>query len=200
VDTVLVSLGRIALEKSVDVLVAAFAIAARRRPRLRLLLVGSGPAEVAVARQAAAAGVADRIHVTGRLPRHDALSLVKACDLFVFASQTETQGLVLAEALAAGLPVAAVDGPGVTETLRPGVDAVVVPADPAETRAERLAAEIGSLLGNRRLRDRMAAEALAGAMRFDADRRVAEVADLYAEVLASRVNRVAVADVPTTMP
>jgi 1,2-diacylglycerol 3-alpha-glucosyltransferase len=199
VDTVLVSVGRVAPEKSVEVLVEAFAIAARRRPRLRLLLVGGGPAETAVARAAAAAGLADRVQVTGRLPRDEALSLAKAGDLFVFASQTETQGLVLAEALAAGLPVVAVDGPGITETLRPGVDAVVVAADPAATRADRLAAGIGSLLGNRRRRERMAAEAVTGAIRFDADRRVAEVADLYAEVLDARANRVAVADRPTTM-
>ena len=199
VDTVLVSLGRVAPEKSVDVLIDAFVLAAQRRPRLRLLLVGGGPAEEDVARQAASAGLADRVHVTGRLPRDEALSLVKACDLFVFASQTETQGLVLAEALATGLPVAAVDGPGVTETLRPGIDAVIVPAEPAATRAERLALEIGQLLGDRRRRDRMAARAAEGASRFDAVRRVAEVADLYTEVLATRANRVAVDDVPTTM-
>jgi glycosyltransferase involved in cell wall biosynthesis len=97
------------------------------------------------------------------------------------------------------LPVVAVDGPGVTETLRPGVDAVIVPAEPAASRAERLAREIGQLLGDRRRRDRMAARAVEGASRFDAARRVAEVADLYAEVLAARANRVAEADVPTTM-
>lgn len=198
-DTVLVSLGRVAPEKSVDVLLDAFAMAARRRPRLRLLLVGGGPAEDDVARRAASAGLADRVHVTGRVPRDEALSLVKACDMFVFASQTETQGLVLAEALAAGLPVAAIEGPGVTETLRPGVDAVIVPADPAGTRSERLGLEIGRLLGDRRRRERMAARAIEGAWRFDAARRVAEVAELYAEVLATRVNRVAEDGVPTTM-
>jgi 1,2-diacylglycerol 3-alpha-glucosyltransferase len=200
VDVVLVSLGRVAPEKSVDVLVDAFALAARRRPRLRLLLVGGGPAEDDVARRAEAAGMAGRVHVTGRLPRDEALALVKACDLFVFASQTETQGLVLAEALAAGVPVAAVDGPGVTETLRPGVDAIVVDAEPAATRAERLATAAGSLLGDRRRRDRMATQARVGAARFDAIQRVGEVAELYAEVLTGRAAKVAVDEAPTTMP
>jgi glycosyltransferase involved in cell wall biosynthesis len=204
VDVVLVSLGRIAPEKSVDVLVDAFAIAARRRPRLRLLLVGGGPAEADVARQAEAAGVGAKVHVTGRLPREEALSLVKACDVFVFASQTETQGLVLAEALAAGVPVSALDGPGVTETVRAGIDGVVVPAEPAATRAERLAAAAGGLAGNRRQRERMAARAREGASRFDAERRVREVAELYHEVLAmrrqSRAGPLAAGDAPTTMP
>jgi glycosyltransferase involved in cell wall biosynthesis len=200
VDVVLASLGRVAAEKSVDVLVDAFVLAARRRPRLRLLLIGGGPAEGEVRERAAKAGVGDRVHVTGRLPRDEALGLLKACDVFVFASQTETQGIVLAEALAAGLPVAAVDGPGVTESLRPGVDALVVPADPAASRAERLAAAAGSLVGDRRRRERMAAHAREGAARFDALARVAEVADLYREVIAARSGTVAVGGAPTTMP
>jgi glycosyltransferase involved in cell wall biosynthesis len=203
VDVVLVSLGRVAPEKSVAVLVDAFALAARHRPRLRLLLVGGGPAEAEVNARAAAAGLGERVHVTGRLPRQEALALVKACDVFLFASQTETQGLVLAEALAAGLPVAAVDGPGVTETVRPGIDGLVVPAEPAATRAERLAEAAGALAGDRRRRERMATRAREGAERFDVRRRVAEVADLYAEVLARRPGRgrvVATDGSPTTMP
>jgi glycosyltransferase involved in cell wall biosynthesis len=199
VDVVLVSLGRVAPEKSVDVLVDAFAVAARRRPRLRLLLVGGGPAEADVAARAAAAGLASRVHVTGRLPRDEALALVKASDIFLFASQTETQGLVLAESLAAGVPVVAVDGPGVSETVRADTDGLIVAAEPAETRADRLGAAAGELCGDKRRRERLAAQAIEGAARFDASRRVAEIADLYAEVLAGRADRVAVEETPTTM-
>jgi glycosyltransferase involved in cell wall biosynthesis len=183
---VLVSLGRVAREKSPEVLVDAFVRAARRRPRLRLLFVGGGPAEDAVQGHAAEAGVSGRIHVTGLLPRDEALALVKASDLFVFASQTETQGLVLAEALAAALPVVAVAGPGVASTIRPGLDGELVPAEPAATLAERLGVVAGALAGDRRRRERMALHAREGAARFDAQARVAEVAGLYRELLAGR--------------
>ncbi len=199
-DVVLVSLGRVAHEKSVDVLVDAFVVAARRRPRLRLLLVGGGPAEGEVAARAAAAGVGDRVHVTGGLPRDEALALVKACDLFLFASQTETQGLVLAEALAAGLPIVAVDGPGVAETVRANVDGIVVPAEPEETRGIRLGEAAGTLLGDRRRRQRLAANALDGASRFDASAWIGRLTDLYLEVIAGRIQRVAGNRPPTTMP
>jgi len=180
---VLVSLGRVAREKSPEVLVDAFVRAARRRPRLRMLFVGGGPAEDAVRAHAAEAGVSGRVHVTGLLPRDKALALVKASDLFVFASQTETQGLVLAEALAAGLPVVAVAGPGLASTIRPGIDGELVPAEPAATRAERLGVVAGALAGDRRRRERVAAQAREGAARFDARTRVAEVAGLYRELL-----------------
>jgi glycosyltransferase involved in cell wall biosynthesis len=203
IDVVVVSLGRVAPEKSVTVLVDAFALAARHRPRLRLLLVGGGPSQAEVLARAEAAGMGGRVHVTGRLPRLEAIGLVKACDIFAFASQTETQGLVLAEALAAGLPVAAVDGPGVTETVRPGADGIVVPAEPMEGREERLAEAIATLAGDRRLRERVSRRAREGAFRFDAGRRVAEVAMLYAEVLARRPrgDRMVAGDgSPTTMP
>jgi len=130
--------------------------------------------------------MAGRVHVTGRLPRDEALALLKASDVFIFASQTETQGLVLAEALAAGLPVVAVEGPGITATLRAGIDAEVVAAEPASTRAERLGVAAGALAGDQRRRGRMAAQAVEGADRFDARARVAHVAELYREVLAAR--------------
>ncbi len=183
---VVVSLGRVAREKNVLTLVDAFAAAARRRPRLRLLFVGGGPAEAAVRAHAEALGLADRVYVTGGLPREVALMLVKASDIFAFASLTETQGLVLAEALACGLSVAAIEGPGVAGTIRAGRDGFLVPADPADTQAARLGDAIGRLASDRRLREQMAAAALTGARRFDAGKLVARVEDLYHEVLAAR--------------
>ena len=182
----MVSLGRVAPEKNVLTLLDAFAAAARRRPRLRLLLVGGGPAEDAVRAQAEALGLADRVHVTGGLPREVALMLVKASDIFAFASLTETQGLVLAEALACGVPIAAIEGPGVAGTVRAGRDGLLVPADPDDTQAARLGDAIGRLAGDRRMREQMAATALAGARRFDSGKLVARVEDLYREVLAAR--------------
>jgi len=104
------TLGRLAPEKSVDLVVEAFAGAAADDPDLRLVVVGGGPSETALRERAAESDLAGRVLLTGQRPRAEALSLVKAADLFVSASRTETQGLVLAEALAVGLPVVALDG------------------------------------------------------------------------------------------
>jgi glycosyltransferase involved in cell wall biosynthesis len=128
--------------------------------------------------------MAGRLHLSGQLPRREAISLIRGADLFAFASRTETQGLVLAEALAAGLPVVALDGPGVRDSVRDGVDGVIVPAEPAADRTVRLAAAIGALAADHPRREALAAAAGSGADRFDAKRRVEEVLALYRELLA----------------
>jgi 1,2-diacylglycerol 3-alpha-glucosyltransferase len=180
---VVASLGRLAPEKSVELLVDAFALAAGVDPDMRLLLVGGGPSEAALRDRATRPDLAGRLHLSGQLPRREAISLIRGADLFAFASRTETQGLVLAEALAAGLPVVAIDGPGVRDSVRDGVDGVIVPAEPAGERAVRLAGAIGALAADATRREALAAAADSGAERFEAARRVEEIVALYREVL-----------------
>jgi glycosyltransferase involved in cell wall biosynthesis len=175
---VVASLGRLAPEKSVAELVDAVLAARRREPRLRLLLIGGGPLEAALRRRWDDAPNAP-VHVTGGLARLDALALLKGADLFAFASRTETQGLVLAEALACGLPVVARDGPAVGESVRDGVDGVIVGDSAAFTEA------LLGLAADPERRGEMAARALAGSDRFDQSRRIAEMLELYRDTLAS---------------
>jgi 1,2-diacylglycerol 3-alpha-glucosyltransferase len=173
---VIVSLGRLAREKSVDLLLDAFRVAAELEGRLRLLLVGGGPRRAALEARAHQLGLARRVHLTGSLPRAEALALVRGADLFAFASHTETQGLVVAEALACGLPVVAVDAPGTHDAVRPGIDGVLVPA-------ASLGSALAELAADPRRRAEMATAAAAGAARFDRARRIGEVVKLYRQLL-----------------
>jgi 1,2-diacylglycerol 3-alpha-glucosyltransferase len=183
-SVVVASLGRLAHEKGIDLLVDAFAVAAGVDPEMRLLLVGGGPREAALRDRATRPDLAGRLHLTGHLPRSEAIALIQGADLFAFASRSETQGLVLAEALVGGLPVVALEGPGVRDSVRDGVDGVVVPAAPAGDRAVRLAAAIGALAADPSRRAALAAAAELGAERFESARRVDEMVALYREVLA----------------
>jgi glycosyltransferase involved in cell wall biosynthesis len=182
-DAVIVaSLGRLAPEKSpMDVLEA---VALSDDPRLHLVVVGGGPSEDELRRRAAAPHLAGRVRFTGRLPRPAALATIAGADLFVFASRTETQGLVLAEALSAGLPAVAIDGPGVRDSVRDGLDGIVVAAQPAEGRARRLAAVLSELASDTDRRARMAARARDDADRFSIDRRADELEGLYRSLIA----------------
>jgi glycosyltransferase involved in cell wall biosynthesis len=184
---VAVSLGRIAPEKSAALLVRAFADAARADHRLRLLLIGGGPSADAMRQRAGRPDLAGRVAITGMLPRREALARLRGGDFFVFASRTETQGLVLCEALAAGLPVAALAGPGVSDSVRDGVDGLVVPRpEGVGEAAAALADAIRSLASDALLRGRLVEGAVAGAERFDVARRTGEVVDLYREIIARR--------------
>jgi glycosyltransferase involved in cell wall biosynthesis len=181
---VAVALGRLAPEKSPMALLEAFAMAGAREPRLRLLLIGGGPSEAALRARAAQPDLARRVAFTGMLPRSEALARLRGGDLFVFASRTETQGLVLAEALSAGLPAVALEGPGVADSVRDGVDGIIVATQPEPGRSERLAAAIGELAGDEGRRRQMAGRALADAGRFSVAGRVGETEVLYRTLLA----------------
>jgi glycosyltransferase involved in cell wall biosynthesis len=114
--------GRLAPEKNLAFLAEALAGHAEGEPRAHVLIVGDGPEADRIRAVFAARGLADRAHLTGVL-RGDALAAAyRAMDVFAFASKTETQGLVLAEAAAAGVPVVAIDAPGAREVVRDGVN------------------------------------------------------------------------------
>ena len=181
---VAVALGRLAPEKSPMTVLDAVALAGAREPRLRVLVIGGGPSEAALRARAALPDLAGRVAFTGMLPRSDALARLRGGDLFVFASRTETQGLVLAEALSAGLPAVAVDGPGVADSVRDGVDGIIVAALREPGRAERLATAIGELAGDEARRRQLAGRALADAGRFSVAGRVGETEALYRSLLA----------------
>lgn len=175
---VLASLGRLAPEKSPDVLLDAVAGV----PRGHLLVIGGGPSEAALRERAKRADLAGRVAFTGALPRPEALARLAGGDLFLFASRTETQGLVLAEALAAGLPAIALDGPGVRDSVRDGVDGVIVASEPPADRPTRLAAAIEGLLQDADRRQRLATRAREDAHRFAVAARVAEIEAVYRSV------------------
>ena len=111
-------LGRLAPEKNISFLAAAVAAFMDQYEDSQLLVVGAGPAKKDIKAILAGHQLADRLHFTGTLQGRDLVDAYHAMDVFAFASQSETQGMVLAEAMAAGLPVVALDAPGAREVVR----------------------------------------------------------------------------------
>ena len=123
--------GRLAEEKNLGFLGSAIAAALTLRPDAYALIVGEGPAQATLVARFGAAGVAGRVVFTGTLQSTLLVSAYKALDAFAFASLTETQGLVLAEAMAAGVPVVALDASGVREIVHDGTNGrLLARADP----------------------------------------------------------------------
>jgi glycosyltransferase involved in cell wall biosynthesis len=112
----------------------------QRKPDAHFLVVGDGPEREEIRNTCAAAGVADRLHLSaGKLEGQDLADAYAAMDVYAFASQSETQGIVLAEAMAAGAPVVAVDASGVRDIVRDGVNGRLLPGEDEQTFADALA-------------------------------------------------------------
>ena len=124
--------GRAAHEKNIGFLLDALPHALSDTPNLILVVAGEGPALQALQRQAAALGIEANVRFVGYLDRLQELpACYAAADVFVFASRTETQGLVLLEAMAAGVPVLAFAALGTREIVEPRRGAVPAPQEPA---------------------------------------------------------------------
>lgn len=112
--------GRLAPEKNLGFLAEAVAAFAAAEPRAHFLVVGGGPSHGAIRETFARHGVDGRLHLMGVLDQILLISAYCAMDVFAFASKTETQGMVLTEAMAAGVPVVALDAPGAREVVGDG--------------------------------------------------------------------------------
>jgi endonuclease/exonuclease/phosphatase family metal-dependent hydrolase/glycosyltransferase involved in cell wall biosynthesis len=109
--------GRLAPEKNLEFLADAVGRFVRSRSNAHFLVVGSGPSEEAIRRIFERHRVADRLHMPGSRSGQALVDSYHAMDVFAFASHSETQGMVLVEAMAAGRPVVAIDAPGVREVI-----------------------------------------------------------------------------------
>lgn len=111
-------IGRFAEEKNLGFLAQQAAQIMKENPGVYFLAVGKGPSEETIKRIFEEAGVAERLRMPGSFSGQDLTDAYHALDAFVFASKSETQGLVLCEAMAAGIPVIALDAPGVREVVK----------------------------------------------------------------------------------
>jgi 1,2-diacylglycerol 3-alpha-glucosyltransferase len=110
-------MGRLAPEKNLEFLARSVVAFMREYGEAVFLLVGTGPSQEVIEQIFAEAGMSGRLYMCGVLEKDDLADALNAMSVFAFASKSETQGMVLTEAMAAGLPVVALDAPGVREVV-----------------------------------------------------------------------------------
>jgi glycosyltransferase involved in cell wall biosynthesis len=130
--------GRLAREKNLGVLLEMAALAFAEDPSLRLWLVGDGPFRQECTAIARRLGIGDRVRFVGFVPRYEVDRYYAAADLFVFPSITETQGLVVQEAMMRGLPAVAIIGGGAGAAIEEGANGFLVRNDPGAFAAQAL--------------------------------------------------------------
>ncbi|MEC9487925.1 MAG: glycosyltransferase family 4 protein [Halanaerobium sp.] len=110
--TVILYLGRLGKEKNIYILWNIFRELQQQYQDLHLLLVGGGPEEENIRKQVIKLGLRDKVTMTGYVEPEEVVNYYSGADIFAFPSETETQGLVVLEAMAASLPVVAMDAQG----------------------------------------------------------------------------------------
>ncbi len=152
---VMLLVGRVAHEKNIGFLLRVLAEVRRAVPNVLFVIAGEGPARAALRREVAQQGLGEHARFVGYLDRGTELrDCYRAADVFVFASRTETQGLVLLESLALGVPVVSTAVLGTKEVLRGAAGAIVVEED-----IEEFAAAVTRVLTQPALRQDLAAAA-----------------------------------------
>ncbi|AGL01430.1 glycosyltransferase family 4 protein [Desulfoscipio gibsoniae] len=157
-EKLLISVGRLAKEKNFSFIVKSFADINAAFQNTRLILVGGGPEKDALVTLADRLGILEKVIFTGTLSKEEMAKAYNSAHIFVFASVTETQGLVVGEAKAAGLPTVAVKAFGISEMVVHGVDGFLTELD-----TDQFVNKVKLLLGDENLHYTMSQNAIMNA-------------------------------------
>lgn len=177
-ERLLLFVSRLAREKNVELLIDALALC---ESPARLIIAGDGPEREALQDRAIARGVSERVKFLGAIDRESLPDMYASADAFVFPSVTETQGLVLAEALAAGTLVLAADAPQIRDVLG-GAGRAVAPTP------EAFALAMGAV--PKQPDPGETARAVAAAERFGIEEQARKVLDVYTSLRAANMEPV----------
>lgn len=179
---VMLYVGRVAHEKNIGFLLRMALQVKHARPDVLLVIAGEGPAMERLRQEANALGLQDNVLFIGYLDRKTQLNdCYRMADVFVFASTTETQGLVLLEAMAQGTPVVAVAEMGTRSILAEGRGAQIAPLEEAGF-AQKVVALLNDAGARKALGEEASRHALGWSSRQMAERMLA----FYQQVMASR--------------
>lgn len=180
-EIVLISVGRLVEEKNFRLLLAAARIIMERHPHVRLALIGDGQEQKELEKLCQQWNIADRVEFVGRVPFAEMPAYLQAANLFCFASVTETQGLVTLEAMAAGLPVTAVDATGTSDIVIHEQNGLLTP-----NNAEALAAAIDRVLQDETLAEKLRQGAIKTAAAYEIHIVTEKLIDIYQQAVADK--------------
>jgi glycosyltransferase involved in cell wall biosynthesis len=173
-------LGRVVHKKGFDLLLEAFGQVADKHPTVALVIAGDGTELGRLRQRAKEIGLAERVHLPGRLAREEVATAMRGADVFVMPSRVEPFGMVVLEAWRAGVAVVVTRNGGAPEFVTDGVSGLVV--DPLETTS--LASALDSLLESSSLRARLGEAGRSELPRFAWDRVAKSYELVYREVTA----------------
>ena len=175
----MLNVSRIAYEKNIGVLIDLMYKVKQHLPNVHLVIAGEGPAKNSYIRQAESLGLNDHISFVGYLDRDTELvDCYHSVDVFVFSSKTETQGLVLLEAMAAGTPVISIAAMGTKDVLE-GCDGTII----TDGSVDDFCHKVVKLLQNQESISRLSEEAKKYAHKWDSSALAETMIEYYSQVV-----------------
>lgn len=174
--------GRIDPEKSLDILVNSFKKLIKEAPKAHLVMVGDGTAREKLEKMIKRKKLDSQTHFIGRVIGDDLSQIYRTGTVFVITSKTETQSIVLMEAMASGLPAIAVNAGAVTELVKDGENGFIF--EPNDTAG--IASGIYTIISNKELREKMSKNALKMIAKHDINYTLSRFEKIYNNVLRSR--------------
>jgi glycosyltransferase involved in cell wall biosynthesis len=172
--------GRLAPEKNLDYLAEAVTLCLKRHAEVCFVLVGDGPSRDKIRQVFEAKDLGSRLISTGAKSGAELADAYAVMDLFAFSSTSETQGMVLAEAMAARTPVVALDASGSREVVQDGENGRLLGADASPADFARA---LAGLLNDPASLDRARIRALKTAQGLSSENCAARLERLYTDVL-----------------
>ena len=176
-------IGRLAREKNLPYLAKTVAGAIDQKPGSCFLVAGKGDAEREIREIFTSRNLADRLILLGNLSGDELADCYAAMDIFAFASQSETQGLVLVEAMAASTPVIALSASGVDDVLENGQNGTMLAANAS---TDDFAAALLAALNDPGQLASWRARTIETARKFSKEACTAQLVDLYERTLEKR--------------
>jgi len=177
-EDVLLYVGRLGQEKNIEFLLKAFFILKQNRQKIKLLIAGDGPAKKSLKNLVKNHGLKKDIIFTGYLSTQEIIKANQSADLFVFASKTDTQGLVILEAAASGLPIVAVKDDAFSKILKDKINGFVVKQNVTEFNQKVL-----KILDNKKLYQRMSKKSVEIARNFSIGKQTEQLLRDYKSLL-----------------
>ena len=174
--------GRVDPEKSLDILMSAFIKAHAKVPDAHLVVVGDGTARPKLEAQIEKAGLSDHAHFLGRVVGDNLPQLYRTGTVFAITSKTETQSIVLMEAMASGLPCVAVDAGAIHELVKTNKNGYLCEADDIDAVANGLV----KILNDKERRAKMSDESVKRAAKHDISHTLTRMEEIYQQVLDNR--------------
>lgn len=179
-EVVFISVSRLSNEKNIDFMIEAISTLRQETNKpFHFLMIGDGHQKDRLQNKIQELGLETCITLAGAVPPDDMAVWYRLGDAFLFASKSETQGMVILEAMAAGLPVVAVRSSGIDDVIRHGFNGFKTPE-----RQDQWCAQVKHLLEDDDLRNTLSAQALAFAKDFSVEQFASDVREIYATTLA----------------